>query len=127
MPTYILSRFYLCLYGSLITQSLSKEFNGLSCMLQSDGAHSLNQVMQHLARHNILSDNQHGFRKKSSCESQLILTIQDLASSLEYGEQIDAVVLDFSEAFDKVPNQRLLLKLQRFGSEVIFYHGLRAS
>jgi hypothetical protein len=28
---------------------------------------------------NILTDYQHGFRKKRSCESQLITTIQDLA------------------------------------------------
>ena len=71
--------------------------------------------MQHLDLHNILSDQQHGFRKKRSCESKLILTIQDLASSLDDGEQIDAVLLDFSKAFDKVPHQRLLLKLQHYG------------
>ena len=70
--------------------------------------------MKHLDLHNILSDNQHGFRKKRSCESQLILTIQDLASGLEDGEQIDAILLDFSKAFDKVPHQRLLLKLQHY-------------
>ena len=73
------------------------------------------QVMQHLDHHNILSDSQYGFRKKRSCDSQLILIIQDLASSLEDGEQIDAVLLDFSKAFDKVPHQRLLLKLQHYG------------
>ena len=73
--------------------------------------------MQHLDHHNILADSHHGFRKKRACESQLILTIQDLhvASSLEDGEQIDAVLLDFSKAFDKVPHQCLLLKLQHYG------------
>ena len=83
------------------------------CKVMEHILHS--QVMQHLDHHNILSDSQHGFRKKRSCESQLILTIQDLASSLEDGEQIDAVLLDFSKAFDKVPHQRLLLKLQHYG------------
>ena len=38
------------------------------------------QIMRHLDAHQILSDQQHGFRKKCSCESQLILTIQDLDS-----------------------------------------------
>ena len=71
--------------------------------------------MKHLDLHNILLDNQHGFHKKWSCERQLILTIQDLASGLEDGEQIDAILLDFSKAFDKVPHQRLLLKLQHYG------------
>ena len=83
------------------------------CKVMEHILHS--QVMKHLDFHNILLDNQHGFRKKRSCESQLILTIQDLASGLEDGEQIDAILLDFSKAFDKVPHQRLLLKLQHYG------------
>ena len=31
------------------------------------------------------------------------------------GEQVDAVVLDFSKAFDKVPHKRLLKKLETVG------------
>jgi hypothetical protein len=65
--------------------------------------------------HNILSDKQHGFRKKRSCESQLILTIQDLAVGLNSKSQIDAILLDFSNAFDKVPHERLAAKLHHYG------------
>jgi hypothetical protein len=32
---------------------------------------------------NIMTDYQHGFRKKRWCESQLITTIQDLASGID--------------------------------------------
>jgi hypothetical protein len=46
---------------------------------------------------------QHGFRKERSCESQLLLTIQDLADGLNNTEQIDCILLDVSKAFDKVP------------------------
>jgi hypothetical protein len=49
--------------------------------------------------YNILSDKQHGFRKKRSCESQLILTIQDLAAGLNSKSQVDAILLDFSKAY----------------------------
>ena len=73
------------------------------------------QVMKHLDAHQILTDQQHGFRKKRSCESQLILTLQDLASALEENEQIDAILLDFSKAFDKVSHQRLAIKLHHYG------------
>ena len=38
-----------------------------------------------------------------------------LASSLEEGEKVDAVLLDLSKAFDKVHYQRLLLKLHHYG------------
>ncbi len=83
------------------------------CKVMEHVIHS--QAMRHLDKHGILSDQQHGFRKKRSCESQLILTIQDLAAGLDDGSQIDAVLLDFSKAFDKVPHHRLLLKLRHYG------------
>jgi hypothetical protein len=42
--------------------------------------------MTHLENHRILTDQQHGFRKRRSTESQLILTIHDLAKGLDEGE-----------------------------------------
>ena len=73
------------------------------------------QVMQHLDIHKILCDQQHGFRKRRSCDSQLLVTTQDISANLDEGEQIDAILLDFSKAFDKVPHQRQLLKLRHYG------------
>ena len=73
------------------------------------------QIMRHLDIHQILSDQQHGFRKKRSCESQLILTVQDLDAALEENEQMDTILLDFSKAFDKVSHQRLAIKLDHYG------------
>ena len=67
--------------------------------------------MNHLERHNILSDHQHGFRKRRSCETQLIQAVDDLAKCLNEGGQIDAVLLDFSKAFDKVSQHHLATKL----------------
>jgi len=42
-------------------------------------------------------------------------TIQDLAEGLDNNTQIDAILLDFSKAFDKVPYSRLLMKLDHYG------------
>jgi len=39
-------------------------------------------VMKHLEQHNILTDQQHGFRKGRSCESHLIITVNDLAKCI---------------------------------------------
>ena len=71
--------------------------------------------LKHLDIHQILSDQQHGFRNKRSWVSQLILTVQDLAAALEENVQMDAILLDFSRAFDKVSNQRLTIKLDHYG------------
>ena len=72
-------------------------------------------IMDHLEEHNILTDAQHGFRCKRSCETQLIATIQELARELSEGKQLDVILLDFAKAFDKVPHQRLLYKLNYYG------------
>ena len=58
----------------------------------------------------LLTDSQHGFRKRRSTETQLILSIDDLAKSLDV-EQMDCILLDFSKTFDKVPHSRLLMKI----------------
>ena len=73
------------------------------------------QIINHFENHHILTDRQFGFRKGRSCESQLLLTLDDLARGLRDGEQIDAILLDFSKAFDRVPHERLLLKLNFLG------------
>ena len=58
-------------------------------------------LMRHLAKHNILAGNQHAFRKHSSCESQLILTTNDLAKNLNKNITTDMAVLDFEESFSR--------------------------
>jgi len=54
--------------------------------------------MKHLEQHNILTHQQHGFRKGRSCESQLILmTVNDIAKCTHDSSQIiDAILRDFT-------------------------------
>jgi hypothetical protein len=72
-------------------------------------------VMAHADKHHILADFQHGFRKGHSCETQLINTVEELSRGLNCKQQIDCLVLDFAKAFDTVPHQRLLYKLEYYG------------
>ncbi|KAI8486093.1 hypothetical protein Bbelb_361930 [Branchiostoma belcheri] len=83
-------------------------------------------MMKHLDTYGILSPAQHGFRKGLSCESQLLLTVQDLAKSIDQNQQVDAAVLDFSKAFDTVPHERLLCKLEYYGISGSLLSWLRA-
>ena len=43
------------------------------------------------------------------------MTVDDLARGLNEKQQVDAVLIDFSKTFDKVPHQRLLFKLEHYG------------
>jgi hypothetical protein len=51
--------------------------------------------------------------------TQLVLTIHDLTKNIERGETTHMAILDFAKAFDKVPHERLLGKLD--------HHGIRGS
>ena len=46
-------------------------------------------IMQHLEYNNILCSKQHDFRKNHSCETQLLLTIEELAKNLDEGIEVD--------------------------------------
>ena len=71
--------------------------------------------MNHLQTHGILSKFQHGYREGCSIETQLLKVIDLFTKGLENGKQVDAIALDFKTAFDSVPHQRLLLKLDYYG------------
>jgi hypothetical protein len=66
-----------------------------------------NNILKHLDRNSILTDCQHGFRARRSCDTQLLSLKHELAISLDSGIQQDLIILYFSKAFDKVPHQRL--------------------
>ena len=70
------------------------------------------QVMRHLDKNDILTDAQHGFRKRRSWETQLLLSSNDFMKSLDSNTQTDV-----AKAFDEVAHQRLLLKLQSIGMD----------
>ena len=72
-------------------------------------------ISKHFTEQNILSELQHGFREKRSCETQLIMLVDELSKSMQSGKQTDLILLDFSKAFDKVAHEKLLLKLHFYG------------
>ena len=75
----------------------------------------LSHLAKHLSSQQIIIDNQHGFREKLSCETQLIQAVDDWAYVLNTHGQSDVLFLDFSKAFDKVSHKCLLHKLQYYG------------
>ena len=59
-------------------------------------------VFQHyvnIDKNSILTDAQHGVRKKHTCQTQLITIIEDMACNISSSTQIVAVCLDLTKAF----------------------------
>ena len=71
--------------------------------------------MKHFDDNKILCDLQHGFRAKRSCETQLIMLVEELHQNTKAGKQTDAILLDFNKAFDKVSHEKLIYKLHGYG------------
>ena len=75
----------------------------------------VSQISRHLDDNNILNKNQHGFRRGLSCETQLVEFVHELHQGTIKGGQVNAIVMDFSKAFDKVAHNRLMHKLDKYG------------
>lgn len=68
-------------------------------------------TISHLESNNFFYKHQYGFRRGYSCEQQLLEFSHDIHTNMEAGAQTDAIFLDFSKAFDRVPHARLIAKL----------------
>ena len=88
----------------------------LTCVLCKVLEHIVtSNLTKHLANSNILFELQHGFREKRSCETQLVMLVDEISKSMQMGKQTDLILLDFSKAFDKVAHQKLISKLYFYG------------
>ena len=67
-------------------------------------------MVEFLVKHKLINTSQHGFLKARSCLTNLLCFGEKITKWIVY-----IVYLDFQKAFDKVPHQRLLLKLKSHG------------
>ena len=72
-------------------------------------------MVDFLVKHNLLNSSQHGFLKARSCLTNMLCFLEEITKWIDIGSPVDIIYLDFQKAFDKVPHQRLLLKLKAHG------------
>ena len=83
-------------------------------------------LMSHLKENNLILDSQHGFVKGKSCTTNLITFMDKLTKAANRGIAADVFYLDFAKAFDKVPHQKLLLKIRNKGVTGAVYNWISA-
>ena len=71
--------------------------------------------LSHLIQHDVLSDCQHGFVPGRDCITQLLLCLEDWTLMLENNKSFDVIYTDFAKAFNSIPHERLLNKLEHLG------------
>ena len=72
-------------------------------------------LVSYLETNNLLRTSQHGFRKGRSCLTNLLTFLDGVLDGLDRGESVDVIFRDFAKAFDKVPHERLLRKMEAYG------------
>ncbi|WP_133434224.1 RNA-directed DNA polymerase, partial [Aeromicrobium phragmitis] len=72
-------------------------------------------MVDFLIKHKLINPSQHGFLKARSCLTNMLCFLEDVTKWVDEGSPVDIIYLDFQKAFDKVPHQRLLLKLKAHG------------
>ena len=72
-------------------------------------------MVEFLVKHKLINTYQHGFLKSRSCLTNILCFLEEITKWVDDGSPVDVVYVDFQKAFDKVPHQRLLLKLKAHG------------
>ena len=72
-------------------------------------------IVEHMKINKLFSECQHGFRQHRSCVTQLLHMMEDLTRLIDDKQNVDMIYFDFKKAFDTVPHNRLLTKLEYYG------------
>ena len=72
-------------------------------------------LIKHLLDNNLLVEYHHGFIWGRSCVTQLLKIMDTSTEILDEGYDVDIAYLDYRKAFDSVPYERLLIKLEGHG------------
>ena len=72
-------------------------------------------MIEFLISNNLICSSQHGFLPGRSTLTNLLEYLETLTRLVDEGHQVDVLYLDFKKAFDVVPKQRLLAKMESIG------------
>jgi len=83
-------------------------------------------VTKYILENDLVSPKQFGFVRGRSTATQLLSYLNECIETVASGGVVDTIYFDFEKAFDTVPHQRLLRKLEAYGIKGVVLKWIKA-